>query len=146
MVCDKENPVSLGRLLVVTFTKAAAAEMRERIGAALGNRLAGDPENAYLLRQQMLLPSAQICTMDSFCNTLVKQYFHELDIAPDFRLADDSERRALEEEVLSACVEDLYIQRGEAFSRLSDLFVLGSSDRALKDTILELYEIGRAHV
>ncbi len=145
MVCDKENPVSLGRLLVVTFTKAAAAEMRERIGAALGNRLAEDPENAYLLRQQMLLPSAQICTMDSFCNTLVKQYFHELDIAPDFRLADDSERRALEEEVLSACVEDLYIQRGEAFSRLSDLFVLGSSDRALKDTILELYGYAQAY-
>ena len=70
MVCDKENPVSLGRLLVVTFTKAAAAEMRERIGAALGNRLAEDPENAYLLRQQMLLPSAQICTI--FTNWILR--------------------------------------------------------------------------
>ena len=74
--------------------------MRERIGQALGEKLSENPENAYLLRQQMLLPSAQICTMDSFCNTLVKQYFHELDIAPDFRLADDSERRALEDTVL----------------------------------------------
>lgn len=145
MVCDLENPVSLDRLLIVTFTKAAAAEMRERIGKALGERLSGDPENTYLLRQQMLLPSAQICTMDSFCNTLVKQYFHELDIAPDFRLADDSECRALEEEVLSACVETMYAERGETFSRLSDLFVLGSSDRALKDTILELYRYAQAY-
>lgn len=145
MVCDKENPVSLERLLIVTFTKAAAAEMRERIGAALGERLANDPENAYLLRQQILLPSAQICTMDSFCNALVKQYFHELDIAPDFRLADDSERRALEEDVLSACVETLYTQRDETFAQLSDLFVLGSSDRALKDTVLELYRYAQAY-
>lgn len=145
MVCDKDHPVSLDRLLIVTFTKAAAAEMRERIGTALGQRLAEDPENNHLLRQQMLLPSAQICTMDSFCNTLVKQYFHELDITPDYRLADDSERRALEEEVLSACVELLYTQRGEAFSRLSDLFVLGSSDRSLKDTVLELYGYAQAY-
>lgn len=145
MVCDKAHPVSLERLLIVTFTKAAAAEMRERIGAALRERLSEDPENAYLLRQQMLLPSAQICTMDSFCNTLVKQYFHELNIAPDFRLADDSERRALEEDVLSACTEDLYAQRSETFSALSDLFVLGSSDRALKDTVLELYRYAQAY-
>ncbi len=145
LVCDAEHPVTLDKLLIVTFTKAAAAEMRERIGAALGKRLAEDPENAYLLRQQMILPSAQICTMDSFCNTLVKQYFHELDIAPDFRLADDSERRALEEEVLTVCVEALYTQRGEAFSRLSDLFVLGSSDRTLKDTVLELYRYAQAY-
>lgn len=145
MVCDKDNPVSLDRLLVVTFTKAAAAEMRERIGAALRERLKEEPENAYLLRQQMLLPSAQICTMDSFCNTLVKQYFHELDIAPDFRLADDSERRALEDEVLSACTEALYAERSAAFSDLSDLFVLGASDRALKETVLELYRYAQAY-
>lgn len=145
MVCAEENPVSLDRLLIVTFTKAAAAEMRERIGQALGERLSEKPENAYLLRQQMLLPSAQICTMDSFCNTLVKQYFHELDIAPDFRLADDSERRALEDAVLSDCIEELYTDRSDTFSNLSDLFVLGSSDRALKETVLELYRYAQAY-
>ncbi len=145
MVCDAAAPVSLDRLLIVTFTKAAAAEMRERIGAALLEQLSENPDNAYLLRQQMLLPSAQICTMDSFCNSLVKRYFHELDISPDFRLADDSERKALEEEVLTACVETLYKEQSETFTHLSDLFLLGASDRLLKDTILELYRYAQAY-
>ncbi|MGN0571348.1 MAG: helicase-exonuclease AddAB subunit AddA [Candidatus Fimenecus sp.] len=145
MVCDSVHPVGLDRLLIVTFTKAAAAEMRERIGKALEDCLALDPENAYLLRQQILLPSAEICTMDSFCNALVKRQFHLLAISPDFRILDDSERRALEEETVSECIAELYEKGGEVFSCLSDLFLLGASDRALKDTILELYRYAQAY-
>ena len=145
MVCDSAHPVGLDRLLIVTFTKAAAAEMRERIGQALADCLAQDPENAYLLRQQILLPSAEICTMDSFCNTLVKQQFHALGISPDFRILDDSERRAMEEEAVSECVAELYSQGGEVFENLTDLFLLGSSDRDLKDTVLQLYAYAQAY-
>lgn len=145
MVCDSAHPVGLDRLLIVTFTKAAAAEMRERIGQALADCLAQDPENAYLLRQQILLPSAEICTMDSFCNTLVKQQFHALGISPDFRILDDSERRAMEEDAVSECVAELYNQGGEVFENLTDLFLLGSSDRDLKDTVLQLYAYAQAH-
>lgn len=145
MVCDSAHPVGLDRLLIVTFTKAAAAEMRERIGQALADCLAQDPENAYLLRQQILLPSAEICTMDSFCNTLVKQQFHALGISPDFRILDDSERRAMEEDAVSECVAELYNQGGEVFENLTDLFLLGSSDRDLKDTVLQLYAYAQAY-
>lgn len=145
MVCDRQNPCPLDSLLIVTFTKAAAAEMRERIGKALERELQKDPSNAYLLRQQMLLPSAEICTMDSFCNALVKRYFHELDISPDFRILEDSERRALEADAVSACIGTLYEENSETFHRLSDLFLLGSSDRFLKDTILELYRYAQAY-
>lgn len=145
MVCDSAHPVPLDRLLIVTFTKAAAAEMRERIGKALEDCLMNDPENAYLLRQQIVLPSAEICTMDSFCNALVKRQFHALGISPDFRILDDSERRALEEDVVSQCVAVLYEKGGEVFENVTDLFLLGSSDRDLKDTILQLYTYAQAY-
>lgn len=144
-VCDSAHPVPLDRLLIVTFTKAAAAEMRERIGKALEDCLTKDPENAYLLRQQIVLPSAEICTMDSFCNALVKRHFHKLGISPDFRILDDSERRALEEDVVSECVAVLYEQGGAVFENLTDLFLLGSSDRDLKDTVLQLYSYAQAY-
>lgn len=145
MVCDAKNPCPIDRLLMVTFTKAAAAEMRERIGKALSERLAKDPGNAYLLRQQMLLPVADICTMDSFCNALVKQYFHELNIPPDFRMLEDSERRALEDEVVSACLQDLYQEDSEVFRKIAGLFLLGTSDQLLKETVLSLYHYAQAY-
>lgn len=145
LVCDRDHPCPLDRLLVVTFTRAAAAEMRERIGKALADRLAGDPLDSYLLHQQMLLPSAEICTMDSFCSALVKRFFHELDISPDFQMLSDSERLALEEETLSDCLQPLYENGGETFRQLFALFQLGSSDRRLKDTVLELYHYAQAY-
>lgn len=145
MICDKDHPCPLDRLLVVTFTRAAAAEMRERIGKALADRLAADPFDGYLLHQQMSLPSAEICTMDSFCSALVKRCFHELDISPDFQMLSDSERRALEEETLTECLKPLYASDNNTFRQLSELFLLGSSDRLLKDTVLELYRYAQAY-
>ena len=145
MVCDSQNPCSLDRLLIVTFTKAAAAEMRDRIGAALAECLKKEPENRALLKQQILLPSAKICTMDSFCGSLVKEHYTLLDIAPDFRMLDDSERKAMEEDAVSQCIFELYHNHEEAFLDLSDLFLLGSSDRQLKDAILDLYHYAQAY-
>lgn len=111
MVCDTAKPHPIDRFLIVTFTEAAAAEMRERIGKALSQKFEQDPTNAYLRRQQMLLPAAEICTIDSFCSTVVKRYFHELGIAPDFRMLDDSERAALEDEVVTNCINTLCEKR-----------------------------------
>lgn len=139
MVCDTAKPHPIDRFLIVTFTKAAAAEMRERIGKALSQKLEQDPTNAYLRRQQMLLPAAEICTIDSFCSTVVKRYFHELGIAPDFRMLDDSERAALEDEVVTNCINTLCEKKSAAFYALSNLFSLGSSDATLKDAILTLF-------
>ena len=145
MVCDSKHPLSLDRLLIVTFTKAAAAEMRERIGKALEDCLAKDPENAYLIRQQILLPSAEICTIDSFCSSLVKEHFHALGIAPNFRILDNSECSSLEAETLSECVDALYNRGGEAFENLTDLFLLGSSDDELKKAVMHLYAFSQAY-
>lgn len=145
MVCDSSHPVSLDRLLIVTFTKAAAAEMRERIGSALAKKLAAEPENTALLHQQMLLPSAQICTIDSFCSALVKQNFHALQILPDFRVLDGSEAAALEAECVQAVLADIYADAPPAFADLSALFVRGASDAALQDVILQLYARSRAY-
>lgn len=145
MVCDSTHPVPLDRLLIVTFTKAAAAEMRERIGKALEDCLAKDPDNAYLVRQQILLPSAEISTIDSFCSSLVKEHFHTLGIAPDFRILDNSECSALEAETLSECIAALYDRGGETFADLADLFLRGSSDDDLKKAVLRLYDFSQAY-
>ena len=145
LVCDETAPCPLDRLLVVTFTKAAASEMRERIGKALEAELAKKPNSTYLLRQQMLLSSAQICTMDSFCSTLVKTYFHEADISPDFRILDDSERRAMEEETAQACLQTLYEDNSPAFQMLSGLLMQGANDRRLTDAVLDLYRYAQAY-
>ena len=86
MVCDEAHPVDVDRLLVVTFTRAAAAEMKSRLSKALSECINERPDDANLLRQQLLLPRASIGTVDSFCGELVRQNFHKLDIPPQFRV------------------------------------------------------------
>ena len=90
-VTDSENPVSLDRMLIVTFTRLASSEMRSRIEKALNDLLRDDPYNKYLLNQRRLLYSARISTIDSFCIDFVRQYFYELGIRSDFRIADNAE-------------------------------------------------------
>ena len=88
-LCDEKHPISADRLLIVTFTNAAAAEMRQRIEKALADRLAAEPNNTYLLKQRLLIPSADICTIDSFCIRLVRNNFSLLGISPDFKIAEE---------------------------------------------------------
>ncbi len=108
-LCDGENPVPADRLLIVTFTRAAAAEMRGRIEKRLSERQAADPTNVLLNQQQLLLSSADICTIDSFCIKLVRQYFNILDISPDFDIADN--HTALE--IRNRVMEDLFKEEFE---------------------------------
>ena len=91
MITDAENPVDIDRLLIVTFTNAAAAEMRERIGAAIGQALLQEPENEHLQRQLTLIHNAQITTIDSFCLYVIRNHFHEIDLEPNFRIGDEGE-------------------------------------------------------
>ena len=90
-ICDESHPVDVDRLLVVTFTKAAAAEMKERIGAAIRDRLKEQPNNGYLQRQETLVHHAQITTIDSFCSYILRNHFGEIDLDPAFRVADEGE-------------------------------------------------------
>ena len=97
-ILDPQNPVDIDRLLVVTFTKAAAAEMRERIGAAIGAECDKDHQNTHLRRQSALIHNAMITTIDSFCLFVVRNHFEEISLDPNFRIADEGEIRLLEQE------------------------------------------------
>ena len=85
-IADRDNPLDVDRLLVVTFTKAAAAEMKQRLSAALAERIAENPTDMHLQRQQMLVPRANISTVHGFCANLLREHFHLLDISPQFRI------------------------------------------------------------
>ena len=105
MVSDGADPVDIDRLLVVTFTNAAAAEMRERISRALNDRLAADPENEHLQRQVTLLHNARITTIDSFCLFVLRNQFHTIGLDPGFRIAEEGEGKLMRQEALEAVAD-----------------------------------------
>ena len=115
MITEGEEPLDIDRLLVVTFTRAAAAQMRERIGKAISDRLKEDPENGHLQKQEMLLHNAQITTIDSFCTFLLRNNFSEIDLDPGFRQMDETERALLEGEVMQDFLEKKYGEKDRDF-------------------------------
>jgi len=142
---DTINPCDADKLLIVTFTRAATSEMRERIGAALAQHLKSNPANTHLLRQQMLLPNASICTIDSFCNDLVRENFHNLNISPDFKMIDQSERSLLAVDAANEIIEELYSQDSPEFKELVELLFRGRDDAELAKCIMRLYEFSQAY-
>ncbi len=139
-ITDKNNPVDIEKLLIVTFTKAAAAEMKERISTRLSEMISAEPRNQYLKRQKMYLPNAQISTMDSFCSRLVKENFDKLDIAPDYTMLSDIEHDMLKNEVVSEVLEEAYNLPQEEIDTFLRLFTNGRNDRNLTDAVLTLYD------
>ena len=115
MVTDEEHPVDIDRLLVVTFTNAAAAEMRERIGKALSARLCRMPDNVHLQRQVSLLHNAQITTIDSFCLFVIRNNFNDIGLDPGFRIADEGELRLLKQDTLTELLEQQYQAKNARF-------------------------------
>ena len=121
-ITDVENPVDIDRLLVVTFTNAAAAEMRERIGAAIEKKLAERPEDEHMQRQLTLIHNAQITTIDSFCLFVLRNQFHTIGLDPGFRIAEEGEGKLMRQEALEAEMVHL----GEFFGPfLAELFIIG---------------------
>ena len=141
---DKEKPCSADRLLIVTFTKAATAQMREKIAAALEKRLELEPDNDHLIRQRMLLPFAHISTIDSFCGELVRENFQQLGISPDFKLLEQTQLDLMQSDAADTVIEQAYRENSEAFRRLLDLFVSSGDDSKLSSVITSLYENSRA--
>ena len=127
MVCDEANPVDVDRLLVVTFTKAAAAEMKERVGAAIRKRLEAQPNNGYLQRQETLVSHAQITTIDSFCSYILRNHFGEIDLDPAFRVADEGELKLLKKDLLKELLEEEYEKKRNHFK--------AKGEKALRDAM-----------
>lgn len=144
-ITDKDNPVSVDRLIVVTFTKAAAAEMKQRIRMELDKRIESDPSDQNLIRQQTLVNNAKITTIDSFCLDIVRNYFTETDIDPGFRTADEGEIRLIENDVMSEMLEEYYTSGDEDFIKLVDGYASGRDDSRLVDIILKIYRYARSY-
>ena len=142
LITDPEHPVDADRLLIVTFTNAAAAELRARIGQALLKRSQAEPGNGALRRQRMLLQRAPICTIDAFCLDLLRKHFQALDIPPDFSPADPGSVELLRASALSETLENAYSDPD--FCAFADLYGKGRTDRAAGETILHVYDFLRA--
>ncbi|MBO5987745.1 MAG: helicase-exonuclease AddAB subunit AddA [Lachnospiraceae bacterium] len=138
IVCNEKHPVDVDRLLVVTFTSAAAAEMRERIGNKLADRLKDNPTSEHLQRQMTLLHNAQITTIDSFCLFLVKNHFQEIGLDPAFRVSDEREIKLLQQEALAELFEEAFEEGRPEFHNCIEVFCANGKEKALEDHVLNL--------
>lgn len=143
LLSDRENPVSADRLLIVTFTNAAAAEMRTRIEKRLDAECRANPADIGLLKQRKLLSSAKICTIDSFCIDLVRENFERAGVSPDFKISDQSSLKTVNESVLSRLMGEYYEKGGEDFFGLMDLVGAEYDDGNFSDYILKMYDYSR---
>lgn len=138
LVTRSENPIDVDRLLIVTFTRAAAAEMRQRISLALNSLLENDPYNPNLLKQKQLLYTASISTIDSFCSEIVREYFHALGVSRDFRIADEGELDVLRKTALDNTFNTFYSSDSDDFIALLDAFSSKGGDVKLRETVLKI--------
>ena len=140
IITNEEDPVDIDRLLVVTFTSAAASEMRERIASAITKALEKSPNSKNLQKQLTLLSRANITTMHSFCLDVIKNNFHIIDLDPAFRILDETEGMLLRSEVLEELFEDKYENDDKEFLDLVEAYSDSKSDDKLKDIVLDLYK------
>lgn len=138
-IMDTKHPVHIDQFVIVTFTNAAAGEMRERIRAAIEKEASLHPENAHLQRQRTRIHMANISTIHSFCTNIIRNHFQEIDLDPAFRIGDDGELKLMRKDVLSQVLEECYEEKDEAFFRFTETFASGKSDDKIEDIILELY-------
>lgn len=148
-ITDKQAPVDIDRLLVVTFTKAAAAEMRGRIGEALQQKLEQAPDDDNLQRQIGLLHNAQITTIDSFCQHIIRNYFHVINLDPMFQVGDETDLKIMKEAVLGEVLEQKYAdarQKGnQVFLDAMQMFATGRTDKEIESIVLKLYELAQSY-
>ncbi len=143
MLCDEKNPRNIENMLIVTFTRAAAAQMRDKIAEALRKKLAEEPGNKLLKKSIFMLPYANICTIDSFCISLVRDNYHLLDISPDFAVLDPVNEQVLKNKALAGVMARFYEERTEEFARLSDILGSSKTDEGLSKAIIEIYDFSR---
>ena len=137
---DERDPVDVDKLLIVTFTEAAAAEMKERIGAAIEKKLSERPGDTHLEQQATLIHSAAITTIHSFCLSVIREHFHVIGIDPGFRIAEEGELKLLKQDVLEEMLEECYASEEKTFIEFVEKFGTGKNDRKIEGIILKLYE------
>lgn len=142
---DKEKQTDIDKLLIVTFTNAAAAEMRERIRIKIMECLEEEPENEHLQRQATLIHNAQITTIDSFCLFVIRNNFNDIGLDPGFRIADEGELRLLKQDVLAELLEEEFTKAEEAFLHCVECYSTGSNESVLEENIQKLYEFSMSY-
>jgi len=145
MITDKEHPMEIDRLLVMTFTRAAAAEMRERIQEALEKRLEADPKNEHLQRQAVMVQFAQITTIDSFCLHILREHFDRLAIDPAFRVGDEGEMLLMRTDVMRDMLEEYYENGGERYEAFVDTYATGKADAGIDDYVFQVYTFAQSN-
>lgn len=145
MITDPDKNIDIDRLVVVTFTKAAAAQMKDKIRKALDSMLDENPGNVNLLRQITLLNNAQITTIDSFCLWIIRNHFPEVNLDPGFRIMDEGEKKLIENDVLEDVLEEFYAEADEEFFNLVDAFGMGRDDSGLVSIIDKIYRFSRSN-
>ncbi len=145
MVTDETDPVDMDELLVMTFTKAAAAEMRERIGQAVEKKLAEQPDNEHLQLQSTLVHHAQITTIDSFCLNLIRDHFNVLEIDPGFRIGDEGELMLLRKDAMEQLLEEYYELGDARFEQFVDTYAAGKADGGIEDYIMQVYNFAQSN-
>lgn len=143
LITDPDTPVLADQILVMTFTNAAAQEMRDRISKELSARLSEDPENAGLRRQIRLIRQADISTIHSFCSRLLRTHFQEIGLDPSFRIGDQEELYLLAHQALEETIEEAYQRGDKDFLALTEAFVPGKDDYRLEEIIESLYKFSR---
>lgn len=145
-VIDQTNPIDVDQLLVVTFTNASAAEMRQRMSVALEKAIEKEPSSKHLRKQLSLINKAQISTLHSFCLNIIRQYNYLLDIDPGFRIANDTEAALLQDDTMAEILEEAYgAEDTTALYRLVDAFTSDRDDQAIEVLIAQLYDMSRVN-
>ncbi len=143
LICDKKNNISIDRLLIVTFTNASALEMRVRIGKKLDELCSSKPNDAHILKQKMLLGSAKICTIDSFCIDLCRKYFNILGITPDFAIASEPQIVELKDRAVKDVLAKHFVSPTDDFKALCDAFDIYKGDALIKKAIIDIYDFSQ---
>lgn len=145
-ICDPQTPCNIDDFLVITYTNAAAAELRLKIAQALNDKLAKEPDNRHLQKQLHRIYMANISTVHAFCSNLLRTYAYLLDIPADFRMAEEIESTMLQEKVLDKLLEKAYEEGNEDFLLMVDMFGYGRDDRRLPEAIQTAYQAMRCRV
>lgn len=145
LVLDKKHPVDIDHLLVVTFTNAAAAQMKERVAKALEKELQENPSDVRLQQQAALVQNAQITTIDSFCLYVLRNHFHEIGLEPNFRIGDEGELKLLREDVMTGLFEQCYEEKHPGFLHLISCYGTSRSDAPVRDMIFKLYSYAQSY-